>query len=200
MDAPAGCARLRHVSRPAESPLRESLLTAAADELAANGFSGLRMADVAGRVGVSRQTVYNEFGTKLGLVQAVAVQRTAEYLVGVEQRLVDAPRPFDGMRDALTFLLEQAARDRLVSSVVTGADAEDLLPFLTTRGLPVLLPATEVVARQLTRQWPDLPTEHVRQVAETIVRLALSHLLMPSGTPERAVDAMLAVAKAALPS
>lgn len=187
------------VSRTTERPLRESLLTVAAEELAENGFSGLRMADVASRVGVSRQTVYNEFRNKEGLVQAVALQRTAEYLEGIEQRLVEAAHPFDGMRNALAFMLEQAARDRLVTSVVTGADAEDLLPFLTTRGLPVLLPATDVVAKHLARQWPDLPAERVRRVAETIVRLALSHLLLPSGSPEQAVDAMLEAARAMLP-
>jgi AcrR family transcriptional regulator len=187
------------VSRATERPLRECLLAVAAEELAENGFSGLRMADVASRVGVSRQTVYNEFRNKEGLVQAVALHRTAEYLAGVEQRLVEAANPFDGLRDALAFMLEQAARDRLVTSVVTGADAEDLLPFLTTRGLPVLLPATDLLARHLGRQWPGLPAERVGRVAETIVRLALSHLLLPNGTPAQAVDAMLEVARAVLP-
>ncbi len=188
------------MSRPPESALRENLLAVAAEDLAANGFSGLRMADVASRVGVSRQTVYNEFRNKAGLVQAVTLQRTAEYLVEVERRLAEAPDLFEGMRNALTFVLEQAAQDRLVRSVVTGADAEDLLPFLTTRGLPVLVPATDLVAEHLRRQWPDLPDAHVGQAAETIVRLALSHLLMPSGPPERAVDAMLAVARGVLPA
>ena len=188
------------MTRTTESALRESLLAAAAEDLAANGFAGLRMADVASRVGVSRQTVYNEFRNKEGLVQAVALHRTAEYLAGVEQRLLEAPDPFDGMRNALMFMLEQAASDRLVTSVVTGADAEDLLPFLTTRGLPVLVPATELVAKHLRLRWPALPVEHADQSAETIVRLALSHLLLPSGPPERAVDAMIAVARAVLPA
>ncbi|WNV82031.1 TetR family transcriptional regulator [Umezawaea sp. Da 62-37] len=181
------------------TPLRDGLLVVAADLLAARGFAGLRMADVASRTGVSRQTVYNEFGNKAGLVQAVAVHRTAEYLVGVEQRLGGADRPFDGMRDALAFMLEQASKDRLITSVVTGADAEDLLPFLTTRGLPVLLPAVAIVAEHLRRRWPDLPAERLRLAAETIVRLVLSHLLMPSAPPEQAVEAMLAVARAVLP-
>jgi AcrR family transcriptional regulator len=191
--------KLTGVSRTTQSALRESLLAVAAEDLAANGFSGLRMADVASRVGVSRQTVYNEFRNKEGLVQAVALHRTAEYLAGVEERLNGAADPFDGMRDALTFMLEQAARDRLVTSVVTGADAEDLLPFLTTKGLPVLIPASAVVAKHLRLRWPDLPAERAGQAAETIVRLALSHLLLPSGPPERAVDAMLAVARGVLP-
>ncbi|HEX6344038.1 TetR family transcriptional regulator [Umezawaea sp.] len=187
------------MSRTTENALRESLLAVAAEDLAANGFAGLRMADVASRVGVSRQTLYNEFRNKVGLVQAVALQRTAEYLAGIEQRLAEAPDPFDGMRDALAFLLARASEDRLVSSVVTGADAEDLLPFLTTRGLPVLVPASAVVAAHLRRRWPDLPGERADQAAETIVRLALSHLLLPSGPPDRAVDAMITVARAVLP-
>ncbi|WP_106185442.1 TetR family transcriptional regulator [Umezawaea tangerina] len=185
--------------QPPKASLREGLLAVAADLLAARGVAGLRLADVASRAGVSRQTVYNEFGNKAGLVQAVAVHRTAEYLVGVEERLGGATDPFDGMRDAITFMLAQAAEDRLVTSVVTGADAEDMLPFLTTRGLPVLLPATGMVAKHLRRRWPDLPDDRLHLAAETTVRLALSHLLMPSAPRDQAVEAMLAVARAILP-
>ena len=191
--------RITPFTERTRASLRDSLITAAADLLSGNGFQGLRMADVATRTGVSRQTVYNEFGNKEGLVQAVALHRTAEYLDGVDSRLADADEPFDGMRDAITFMLEHAAQDRLVSSVLTGADAEDLLPFLTTKGLPVLIPATEVVARHLRKHWPDLPHERVHLIAEATVRLALSHLLMPSGSPDLAVQAMLAVARAVLP-
>ncbi|MET1071120.1 MAG: TetR family transcriptional regulator [Umezawaea sp.] len=179
--------------------LRDGLLVVAMDLLAAHGFAGLRMADVASRAGLSRQTVYNEFGNKAGLVRAVTAHRTAAYLTGVEQRLSGTDRPLDGVRDALEFMVEQASQDRLVASVVTGADAEGLLPFVTTRGLPVLLPAAGMVAEHLRRQWPDLPAERLRLVAETTVRLALSHLLMPSAPPEQAVEAVLAVARAILP-
>jgi AcrR family transcriptional regulator len=186
-------------SERARTTMRGELLEAAADMLAARGFRGLRMADVATRAGVSRQTVYNEFGNKEGLAQAVALHRAAEFIDGVDSRLSTASEPFEGVRSAIEYTLDNAAKDRLVSSMLTGEGAEDLLPFLTTKGQPVLIPATEVVSRHVRRNWPRLPPEQVSLFAEATVRLALSHLLMPSGDRDHAVNAVVGVARAALP-
>ena len=82
------------------SDITELLLDAAADLLAAHGFHGLRMIEVATRAGVSRQTVYNEFGNKEGLVQAVAAHQTEEYLTEIVTRLKENPDPWDAMRSA----------------------------------------------------------------------------------------------------
>jgi hypothetical protein len=110
-------------------------------------------------------------------------------------RLKQDPDPWQAMRSAFRFTFEQTEKDRLVSAVLTGQDAEDLLPFLTTRGHPVLFHATEVVERHLSEHFPG---RHVRLTAETTVRLALSHLLMPSGDLDSAIDAVVTVARATL--
>lgn len=177
------------------SDITSLLLDAASDLLAARGFQGLRMIEVASRAGVSRQTVYNEFGNKEGLAQAVAAHRTAEYLEGVRTRLEADGEPWEAMRSAFKYTFEQIAKDRLVSAVLTGADAEDLLPFLTTRGMPVLEPASAVIAAHLTRHFPDTD---VQLCAETTVRLALSHLLLPTGDIDHAIDAVITVSRATL--
>lgn len=177
------------------SDITEVLLDTAADLLAAHGFHGLRMIEVAARAGVSRQTVYNEFGNKEGLVQAVAARKTEEYLSGVAVRLRQDPDPWRAMRSAFRFTFERTERDRLVSAVLTGQDAEDLLPFITIRGHAVLFHATEVVERHLSEHFPG---RRVRFTAETTVRLALSHLLMPSSDLDSAMDAVVGVAKATL--
>jgi AcrR family transcriptional regulator len=182
-----------------KASLRDGVLSAAAELLADRGYQGLRMADVANLAGVSRQTVYNEFGNKEGLVQAVALQRTAEYLAEVDTRLAAEPDPFEGTRAAIAYVLARTAQDRLVSAVLTGADAEDLLPFLTTKGRPVLTPATEAVARHIRRHWPDAATERVTLIAETTVRLALSYLVMPSPDHRDAVDAIVTIIRALAP-
>ncbi|KOV89861.1 hypothetical protein ADL03_03130 [Nocardia sp. NRRL S-836] len=174
------------------SDITELLIEAGAELLAAHGFHGLRMIEVASRAGVSRQTVYNEFGNKEGLVQAVAAHHTEEYLTGIAHRLRQDPDPWEAMRSAFRFTFEQTERDRLVSAVLTGQDAEDLLPFLTIRGHPVLFQATEVIERHLSEHFPG---KHVRFTAETTVRLALSHLLMPSGDLDSAMDAVVTVAR-----
>ncbi|GLZ34321.1 TetR family transcriptional regulator [Lentzea sp. NBRC 105346] len=177
------------------SDITSLLLDEAAELLAAHGFQGLRMIEVATRAGVSRQTVYNEFGNKEGLVQAVAAHRTADYVRGFQDRLEQGGEPFEALRSALRFTFEQTAQDRLVSAILTGADAEDLLPLMTTRGMPVLGPAVEVVAQHLARHFPGTD---VRLCAETTVRLALSHLLLPMGDLDQAMDAIITVSRATL--
>ncbi|WP_033432197.1 TetR/AcrR family transcriptional regulator [Saccharothrix syringae] len=176
--------------------LTRLLLEAAADLVAEHGSRGLRMVDVATKAGVSRQTVYNEFGNKERLVQAVALFKTREFLDGVRERLGSTPDPVEGLRLGIAFAFDLAGRDPLAKSVLNGANAEDMLPFLTTRGQPVLTLATAVFAQHIGGHWPGVAADRVRLTAETIVRVALSHLLTPSS---RSVEAVVTVTLALLP-
>ncbi|MBW5486628.1 TetR family transcriptional regulator [Streptomyces bambusae] len=71
---------------------RESLLEAAGAALAARPWPAVRMVDVAAAAGVSRQTLYNEFGGKQGLGRALVRRETDRYLDGVD-RALDSPAP-----------------------------------------------------------------------------------------------------------
>lgn len=184
------CAKLCAVTE-----LTRALLDAAVDLIAAHGSRGLRMAEVAAKVGVSRQTVYNEFGNKERLVQAVALHKTAEFLDGVRAQLASTPDPVEGLRRAIRFAFDLAARDALAKSVLGGANAEDMLPLLTTKGRPVLTFATSVFAQHLRKHWPTMPDARVHLIADTIVRMALSHLLTPSS---RRVESVIQVTEALL--
>jgi AcrR family transcriptional regulator len=184
------CAKLCAVTE-----LTRALLDAAVELIAAHGSRGLRMAEVAAKAGVSRQTVYNEFGNKERLIQAVALHKTAEFLDGVRERLVGTADPLEGLRQGITFAFDLAAQDPLARSVLNGANAEDMLPLLTTRGRPVLTLATTVFAQHIRKHWRALPDARVHLIADTIVRVALSHLLTPSS---RRVDSVVLVTEALL--
>lgn len=160
--------------------VREHLMGATVELLAARGFRGLRMADVAAAAGVSRQTVYNEFGSKEGLVDAVALHTVAEFLTGIADRLAASEELLTGIADAVGYAIAHAAENRLVHSILTGTDAEDLLPLLTTRGLPVLSPVIEHLRDHLRAHRPELSEQDAALFAETGVRLTVSHLLMPT--------------------
>ncbi|MCF4140260.1 TetR/AcrR family transcriptional regulator [Streptomyces sp. Tue 6430] len=68
-------------------PARESLLDAAFAALAHRPWAAVRMVDVASAAGVSRQTLYNEFGSKEGLARALVRREADAYLAGVERAL-----------------------------------------------------------------------------------------------------------------
>lgn len=114
---------------------RESLLDAAYTALARRPWSAVRMVDVAAAAGVSRQTLYNEFGSKDGLARALVRREADGYLAGVERALATHADP----RARLTATAEwtaSAARDNaLVRAMLTGCWSERL-PAPTLAAVP----------------------------------------------------------------
>ncbi|MEV7096092.1 TetR family transcriptional regulator [Amycolatopsis sp. NPDC051045] len=176
-----------------KASLRETLLDAAADLLPDRGHAGLRMADVAARAGVSRQTVYNEFGNKAALTQAVALRTASEFLDGIRQRFETADGLLAGIHHAVVYTIEHARENRLVAAALGTEAGEDLLPLLTTRGEPILTAAAELAAEQYREFEPGLSAEAAALLAETAVRLSLSHLVLSTHSATEAADAVTAV-------
>ncbi|MFE6284639.1 TetR/AcrR family transcriptional regulator [Streptomyces sp. NPDC057877] len=114
---------------------RESLLDAAYTALARRPWSAVRMVDVAAAAGVSRQTLYNEFGSKEGLARALVRREADGYLAGVERAL----GAHSDARERLTATAEwttAVARDNaLVRAMLTGCWS-DRLPAPTLSPVP----------------------------------------------------------------
>src|SRR5690242_721360 len=118
--------------------LRDELLDAAYDAIVAGGYDGLRMADVARRTGVSRQTVYNEFSDKWGLLQAVTTRETERFLLEVNAALADAPDPIAGLQAAVERALALAGENPLVKAMLGQPGSDQASQLLTTRGQQLL--------------------------------------------------------------
>ncbi|MGW4840603.1 TetR/AcrR family transcriptional regulator [Streptomyces globisporus] len=103
---------------------RQALLEAAHRVLADRPWRAVRMADVATLADVSRQTLYNEFGTKGGLAGALLRQAADGYLAGVDRALT-APAP-DRPAAVALWTLRAARQDALVRALLTGHWAEGL--------------------------------------------------------------------------
>jgi len=178
---------------------RDLLLDAAADAVLSGAeWSRLRMADVARSAGMSRQTLYYEFGSKDALAEALAMREAARYMEGAEAAMVGHEgSPGEAVGAATEFTLREATSNPLLKAVLTD-DAGGLLPFLTTRSEALLAAARERCASYLSEHWPALPAETVLLVADAVNRLTLSHLVLPGGRPDqvaaditRLVDALL---------
>ncbi|WP_031464730.1 TetR family transcriptional regulator [Sciscionella sediminilitoris] len=166
--------------------LREELLEAATRLLPEQGFTRLRMADVANAVGVSRQTVYNEFGNKEALVAAAALRTESGLLAEVGERARAKGTALEGLRDSLEWTIEHARANPLVAAALGAGAAADLLPFLTgAKSEPLLHSAAAVFANFFAEQ-TSLPMKKGRILAEQLFRLAVSHIAMPTSTPEEA--------------
>ncbi|MDQ3092422.1 MAG: TetR/AcrR family transcriptional regulator, partial [Actinomycetota bacterium] len=89
---------------------RDLLLDAAADAVLSGAeWSRLRMADVARSAGVSRQTLYYEFGSKDSLAEALAMREAARYMQGAEAAMVGHEgSPGEAVGAATEFTLREA--------------------------------------------------------------------------------------------
>ncbi len=162
--------------------LRTTLLETARELLRERRWTDITMADVAKGAGVSRQTLYNEFGTRDGFVQAYLLYDADRILTAVEHAIESAgDSPADALERAFRVFLETIEQDPLAVSVVSGDDPDGLLALVTTRGGPVLRIATGRLAGAIHKSWPAAAQRDVDMLAETLVRLAISHAALPDG-------------------
>ncbi|RAY11117.1 TetR/AcrR family transcriptional regulator [Actinomadura craniellae] len=166
-------------------PLRDALLDAAAELLSEHGYRGVRVQDVADAVGVSRQTVYNEFGDKWGLAQALVLRDNDRYLDGIDRILAEHDDLYTAVAAAVTFTLKMSADDPIKKAVLTGSGCDELLPLLTTRAEPVLFTARARLIDHALAHWPRLDGATVAEVADAAVRLVMSHVMLPAEPVER---------------
>ncbi|MEW2357733.1 TetR family transcriptional regulator [Spirillospora sp. NPDC029432] len=164
---------------------RDALLDAAAEQLVRRGYRGVRMQDVAAAAGVSRQTVYNEFGDKWGLAQAVVLRDNERYLDDIDRILSEHDDLFAAVEAAVLFTLETSADDPIKKVVLTGAGGDELLPLLTTRADPVLFTASARLIEHALEQWPRMERAEVSEIADAAIRLTMSNIMLPSEPPER---------------
>jgi AcrR family transcriptional regulator len=114
---------------------RESLLDAAYTALARRPWSAVRMVDVAAAAGVSRQTLYNEFGSKEGLARALVRREADGYLAGVDRALATPSDARDRLTAAAEWTAGLARDNALVRAMLTGCWSERL-PSPTLSAVP----------------------------------------------------------------
>ncbi|MGW7414082.1 TetR/AcrR family transcriptional regulator [Streptomyces sp. NPDC054863] len=169
---------------------REALLDAAYAALAARPWSAVRMVDVAASAGVSRQTLYNEFGSKDGLARALVRREADGFLAGVDRVLGDRTgADTDRLAGVAEWIVRAARENPLVRALVSGCWPERLPSGRAARGIPAAAAGAEQrradggtpgagemaavvrdrTAAALGERWP----------CEVVVRLAVSWVVAP---------------------
>ncbi|WP_440712379.1 TetR family transcriptional regulator [Gordonia sp. FQ] len=173
--------------------LRNSLLDGVHDLLTQRDWSKVTMTDVARQTGVSRQTVYNEFGSRHGLAQSYALRLVDEFTEVIGAAIDEVPGDLDA---ALTSGFERffaaAALDPMIASLLSGEPNPDLHKLITTEAAPLIAAAKANLARIITRSWIGLPDVAADPLAGALARMALSYVAMPPEVPAPRVAANLA--------
>lgn len=179
---------------------RDRIVAAALHLTTESGWSAVTMGRLAEAVGVSRQTVYNEVGSKPELAEAVVLDELSRFLGLVQDAFASRPgRPVEGVRLAVLRVLRHGASSPVIRAVVGGAGADDdLLPLLTTRPDAVLTRAQQVVRDGLIAAGVDPRVTDLDLLVDALVRVTLSHVVQSGAAPVRTADGLARITAAFL--
>jgi AcrR family transcriptional regulator len=179
------------VTTAASLTMHERVVAAAADLTLEVGWAGVTMGKLADRVGVSRQTVYNEVGSKPKLAEEMVLAELAKFLAVVDAAFDRYPDDLvEAIRAAARGVLELAGSNALLQAVVSasyGAETE-LLPLLTTHSDALVLTANDAVRRRIRHYHLDIDDRSLDAAIDMVVRLVLSYVVHPTGTPADTAD------------
>ncbi|MGW1397354.1 TetR/AcrR family transcriptional regulator [Streptomyces sp. NPDC002405] len=180
---------------------RESLLDAAYTALTRRPWAAVRMIDVAAAAGVSRQTLYNEFGSKEGFARALVRREADGYLIGVERALTTPADPRERLTAAAEWTVSAARGNALVKAMLTGCWS-DRLPSPTLSAVPsssavpaqrradgplpspgdfVAIVRDRAVTLLSAPGAPRADSAELARACELVIRLALSCVAAPPG-------------------
>ena len=94
----------------------------------------------------------------------------------------DEAEHLEPIQTTLHQVLAEADASPLLCAILTSArDADnELLPMLTTRSAPVLDAATRTLISWFTEHFPQLDPQDLADGVDALVRLAVSHLVLPA--------------------
>jgi AcrR family transcriptional regulator len=191
------------VTTAASLTTHERIVTAAGELTLEVGWAGVTMGKLAERVGVSRQTVYNEVGSKPQLAEEMVLAELAKFLAVVDDAFDRHPTDLvAAIRAASRGVLELAGDNALLQAVVSasyGAETE-LLPLLTTRNDALMLAASQTVRARVDAYGIDLDGRQLDAAIDMVVRLVLSHVVHPVAAPVDTADDIAWIASRTLRS
>ena len=160
--------------------LRDSILDAMREELLSQDWSAITLTDVARTAGVSRQTIYNEFGSRQGLAQSYAL-RLADWLVDAVAGAIDSNEGdvYAAFLEGFRGFFSESAADPLVISLLSGEAKPDLLQIITTDSGPIITHCSSRLSDAFMQSWVHTTESDAGVLARAIVRLAMSYVSMP---------------------
>jgi AcrR family transcriptional regulator len=173
------------------SSWRQRLVAQAAELTRTDGWQAITMAKLADRVGVSRQTVYNEIGSKRQLAEAMIMHELEVFLQAVDAAFAEHPESLtEAIREAATRVLEMARTNPLLHAVLSASHGAEsaLLPLLTTQVDPLIEAAHALVRRHLDNYDHGLDEHRIDPLVDMVIRLVLSHVTAPSTSPSETAD------------
>lgn len=179
-----------------EGLLRDTVLATVGELAAGADWEKTSMARIAELAGVSRQSLYNEFGDRDGLIEAYVLSEAVRFLDSVETAVSAQPdgQPLDALRAAMSTILTIGDDHPVLRAVATGTASPKVLDTLVGgAGSPLHELAGERLAGIITARWPGAAEADVTELCDVVIRLMISHLTQSVHDPEGVADRVLHV-------
>jgi AcrR family transcriptional regulator len=172
--------------RAARTLLRDTVLGSVDRLVRQRGWSATTMADVAAAAGVSRQTLYNEFGGRTALVETYVAREIGVLVDQVATAVrAGADDAHAALRTAFALFLQLASDEPVMQILTVGTDTGELYRLVTTLGQQL---AGDTIATLIPQVWPQVGSADARLLSDSLVRLAISHALVPEADPGQVAD------------
>jgi AcrR family transcriptional regulator len=153
------------------------ILDATFDRVMGIGLARMTVEDVARAAGLSRQTIYRYFPSKEHLIIALVLREEERFLDGIREAFASDPDLEAALADGIAFCLRFAREHPLLDRLLA-TDPETLLPYLTTRGAPVIRRAREVLKGLLVKKaWVRI--DLLDGAVDAATRAVISYALTP---------------------
>jgi AcrR family transcriptional regulator len=163
------------------TPTRDRILAAMGSLVAQREWAAVSLSDVAAEAGVSRQTVYNEFGTRSTLAEL--------YVEALLDRLVQQHVPGGSAADVAVVV--QSSLESWFGSLGEDEAFPSLLGVVSNETEFVEAAAARLAMRYC-EVFEGLDPAKATMFARLVVRVCLGYLMVPPATDEDPVPALVA--------
>ena len=173
-------------STPATDEEANSRILSAVDEEVAEHGAAIRLADVARRLGVTRQTVYRYFPNADALLIASSMRAVNGFIDQVAQHANGVTDPVTAVVECVSFGIENLAGDPQLESVLTGRDGAEAVTSLTS---DTAIAFCLSVFHRLDVDWKlhGFDTAALHELAEMTLRSVQSLLTDPGQEPRTGI-------------
>jgi AcrR family transcriptional regulator len=137
--------------------------------------------EIARRSDISPATLYRWYGSKDGIVGAVALRETRRFLAELETHVAPDSPPEDQLAE-VSVIVARRLRDQPLLQRLIETEPEDILPRLTTHGWPIIRAGAEYLTGHIERLMDagQLARFDPGPLAEILARVTHSLLLTPT--------------------
>ncbi|WP_068004973.1 TetR/AcrR family transcriptional regulator [Nocardia pseudobrasiliensis] len=174
--------------RPRDPAIEEAIMRATSRRLATDGYSRMRVADIAADAGVTRPTIYLRWPTKRELVEAVMDYRFQQQATAPTAPDLDELHGPDALKAALTRFASAEAIAVATQMWADSAQHPDVWQSYREHALTPRLDFVNDTLRRLRERGEIAPEVDIEAAAAACLGVAASLILLSEKATEEAID------------